>query len=302
VQEVDEISNAVNKAHSFFARLNEKDALLGLKELSKAVDLVRAAFALCKAPEEHIEKLAKAIAMIRHPISFAYTIYEHIIVDGVEIKNEWAVATDDWEAQRYEDFGYQLGLIYSHILVGGVQPAAVASVGEFTYPDAVNFVQGFANTFYEAMHYDMDPGCVYANVEKQDISDRMEKAVLLFRLQTEVDAWRGLHEIATLMVPTLRTVFERCGVRQRDLHLLSNAQRLVGNNREFVYTARDDIIVHGVDITRDVQALAYKWYRADFLTSGRALGDLSAAVLRGSDKKKEEAAADIGGEPTLLLA
>lgn len=94
----------------------------GLKELADAMDDVQKALLNCKAPEERIVKLADAIAMIRHPVEFAYMIGRHFIVDRVEIFDELNDAGNDWKHHSYEHFGFELGLICSQILIGGVRP------------------------------------------------------------------------------------------------------------------------------------------------------------------------------------
>jgi len=123
VNDAQELWFDIERAFSYFSQLDEKDAIRGLQDLSKAMEIVHDALRDCKASEDHLKALMQSIAMIRNPINFAYVIGKHIIVDRIEIFHELNAAADDWATAHFRSFGFQLGLICSQILVG--QPAVV---------------------------------------------------------------------------------------------------------------------------------------------------------------------------------
>jgi len=291
VQEVDEIPNAVNKALGFFALLNAEDALLGLKELSEAMDLVRAAIALCKAPEEHLEKLSKAIAMIRDPTSFAYTISKHIIVDGVEMKNELTVATHDWETQHYEDFGMQLGLIFNQILVGGVKHALPRTIFGFGKDDAVEIFKGITEGLYR-----YDDKKVEALVQKKCVQgerrfyDTINNKVLkLLRRRSKTQAKEAFVELSKMMMLSVYPTFSDCEFSVPDLFKLRKALWFMERGR-FEYIGRGRIKINGKDITGEWDIAVSNWprnYNQFGLYLGKVLKQLSPPPVPVKGKAAE---------------
>jgi len=104
-----------------------------------------------------------------------------------------------------------------------------------------------------------------------------------------VMSWRGLME-----------VFMGCGAAPRDLDLLEQANLMVQDPKELVFTPNKDIIVHTVDITQDL-AEAKSWFLAQkYLRVGVMIGQMAHAVFRAEKKRDGEAAEDV--EPALPSA
>lgn len=72
----------------------------------------------CSQTKADWDKLDKIAAMFKDPKSLVWHMGKDIWFNGMDITHRIATAITDYEASKWEDFGYQIGAVASEVLVG----------------------------------------------------------------------------------------------------------------------------------------------------------------------------------------
>lgn len=64
------------------------------------------------------KSLIDAFAQFKSPISFVYHVGKDLVVNGVQIYKEIGQSIDDFEHQKFEDMGVQIGKAAEQLLLG----------------------------------------------------------------------------------------------------------------------------------------------------------------------------------------
>jgi len=275
VLDAEGIRHHLEAALQLFAKWNKEDAMTALIELAKAMDLVKDALKVCKAEEVHLEKLGKAIALIRDPVSFAYTIYSHILLDGVEIVREVNRSRVDWKNKEYEAFGVQIGLIFDHVLVGAEEPKVDVML---TPLDAVKIVEGVSKGFFVGK-VKMEPACVQ---DEQALKLNVDSAFKLFTRGTAHDAMKGLEQL-TYAMDKVRDALKECKAEEGHLEKLATAIALIRDPVSFAFTAYKHLVIDSVEIYGELHTAKLDWAHKSFEDFGDQLGLIFSQVLVGAD-------------------
>jgi len=116
VKDAQDLWFGVQKALAYLKKRNKEDASKGLIEFARVLKSVNLALKECNATEEHVVVLEKAIAILQHPKNFTYVFGKHLVVNDVDIYHELRAATDDWNLEEFQGFGFELGFVCSQLL------------------------------------------------------------------------------------------------------------------------------------------------------------------------------------------
>ena len=68
--------------------------------------------------EKDIEKLESFAAIFASPMSFAWHVGKDLVVNGVDIYHEIKTSVTDFEAGKWEDFGFNVGEATAKLILG----------------------------------------------------------------------------------------------------------------------------------------------------------------------------------------
>jgi len=94
------------------------DVLKGLKLLVEAFKELPADLTACKAVEADVKEIIAAFKQIHSPASFAYHAGKDLIVNHEDIFHEIEAAIADYKAQKWLDFGVQVGTALHKLIIG----------------------------------------------------------------------------------------------------------------------------------------------------------------------------------------
>jgi len=90
----------------------------GFQELADALHELPDALATCKASENDVKQIVHALAQFHSPKSFVFHVGKNLIVNRHEIYSEITTSVTDYRAQKWSDFGVQVGLALHKLIVG----------------------------------------------------------------------------------------------------------------------------------------------------------------------------------------
>merc|ERR1719150_3651480 len=108
----------IEKAVKDFEKKKSKPVMRGLQELADALHELPDALATCKASASDVKQIAHALAQFHSPKSFVFHIGKNLIVNRHEIYSEITTSVNDYRAQKWSDFGVQVGLALHKLIVG----------------------------------------------------------------------------------------------------------------------------------------------------------------------------------------
>jgi len=94
------------------------DVLNGLKLLVEAFKELPADLTACKAVEADVKEIIAAFKQIHSPTSFAYHAGKDLVVNHEDIFHEIEAAIADYKAQKWLDFGVQVGTALHKLIIG----------------------------------------------------------------------------------------------------------------------------------------------------------------------------------------
>merc|ERR1712083_175820 len=82
----------------------------------------------CKAVESDIVQFVNAFKSMATPTSFAFHVGKDLIVNGANIYHEIYASVNDFKAQKWGDFGVNIGTALHKLIIGATH-ASQLSVG-----------------------------------------------------------------------------------------------------------------------------------------------------------------------------
>lgn len=118
----------MNAAVQLIREKDAKDVLKGLEQVAEALKGVPTAVQECKNAtadaKAEAQKLEQALALMKHPVKFAYHVGKDLVVNGKDILKEIEAASLAYESEQWENFGMDLGEALRELLVGSLLSAA----------------------------------------------------------------------------------------------------------------------------------------------------------------------------------
>jgi len=104
-----------------FDKKTPGDVLKGLKLLAQALKGLPDELKACKAVESDVEEIISAIKTMNSPTSFAFHVGKDLIVNGADIYHEIYNAVSDYKAQKWLEFGVQVGTALHKLIIGAAE-------------------------------------------------------------------------------------------------------------------------------------------------------------------------------------
>jgi len=101
-----------------FEKKTAADVLKGLKLLAQAFEGLPADLKACKAVESDVEEIISAFKQMSSPKSFVFHVGKDLIVNHNDIFHEIYTAVNDYRAQKWLDFGIQVGTALHKLIIG----------------------------------------------------------------------------------------------------------------------------------------------------------------------------------------
>lgn len=111
----------IDEAVKDFEKKTAGDVLKGLKLLAQAFRGLPDDLKACKAVESDVEEFISAIKTMDSPLSFAFHVGKDLIVNGADIYDEIYNAVGDYKAQKWLDFGVQVGTALHKLIIGATE-------------------------------------------------------------------------------------------------------------------------------------------------------------------------------------
>lgn len=108
----------IDEAVKDFEKKTREGLLAGLKKLSEACEALPQELRECKVAEADVERLADALKRIHDPKDFVYHMGKDLLVNGKDIFREVNAAVGAYKAQRFEEFGVDVGTALRKLVVG----------------------------------------------------------------------------------------------------------------------------------------------------------------------------------------
>jgi hypothetical protein len=108
----------VKVAITDFEEKSAAGALAGLKELGKAVTLMKSEIQYCEGVKGDWEKLVKMVEVFNNPASFVYHVGKDLIVNGRQIYHDVDDSITQYHNKSYESFGQDIGDALAKLLIG----------------------------------------------------------------------------------------------------------------------------------------------------------------------------------------
>merc|ERR1719305_1600534 len=93
----------------------------GIQQLATAAEEIPSLIRKCKSAE----KDAAALALMKHPMQFAYHVGHDLLVNRVDIFHEVDAAVTAYKAAQWEVFGQNVGAALNKLIVGNMMLVAL---------------------------------------------------------------------------------------------------------------------------------------------------------------------------------
>merc|ERR1719253_317420 len=192
--------------------LEKKDAedmKKGIQQLAAAAQEIPSLLQTCKSAEKdakaQAEKIEKALALMKHPMQFAYHVGHDLVVNRVDIFTEVNAAVAAYKAQQWEVFGQNVGAALNKLIVGpemlvALPPAEAKNVEEVLS----GVMEGFGLT--------VEKECL--DGAKSDF-DGFETAIQLLEKKDAEDMKKGIQQLATA-AQEIPSLLQTCKSAEKD--------------------------------------------------------------------------------------
>jgi len=257
---ITDVENAVNH----FKSKNINDIIAGLKDVGDILTKVEDALKSCEAIEGDFEKLKQMAAYFSSPSGALIHIGKDIVVHGIDIYHEVTAAVKAMEEKQYYNFGYNVGKAGAQILLGEQKVEATAH-------DIVKVIEGVIKGAVDAEFSDLDK-CIDDGV---DIIDDVWDAVKRFQSKNPDEVVKGIKDIGIILEKAGAALTD-CKNIKADLTKLTEMASYFSNPETAVVHIGKDIIVHGVQIIKEVTAAVKAMEQKDYYDFGLNVGKAAA--------------------------
>jgi len=115
--DAEDILHDVEHAYADFKKGHAGDVIAGVKQVGNMLKSLKKALKDCNFVGD-IKRLESMGEIFASPLSFAYHVGKDLVVNRVDIFKEIKNAVVDYETEKWEDFGYNLGEAAAQVLIG----------------------------------------------------------------------------------------------------------------------------------------------------------------------------------------
>jgi len=207
-----------------------------------------------------------------NPETAVVHIGKDIIVHGVQIIKEVTAAVKAMEQKDYYDFGLNIGKAAAQILIG-------AEVEGTSSDNAVKVVEGL---IWGALEAEFKVAQCADDIIKIELD--IENAVKNFESKNVKGIKNGLLWIKKAFSGIYKALKD-CDDFEEDIEKLEELGESFSNPIAFVIHVAKDIIVHGVQIIKEIEGAVKAWRSSprNYYSFGENIGKAAAQVLLGQE-------------------
>jgi hypothetical protein len=289
IQDGEAIFRDAESAYEHFAKKDVTDAIDGVKDIAAAIQKIQAALKDCSSVKGDWEKMEKIAKEFKSPKSFAWHIAGDIWHNRVEITKEVHTAIDDWESQKWYDFGLQCGEAAEHVFIGKETQLSLQR-----QKDAA-IQAGFLNAFGGKFNLENLLFCIYEEDQAALMLDVAYQA--LQKVLTDKTWQDALGDAIGVVIGTVGAYqqFEQglpvceAVVSSADFELsnVTNAMTVVSNPVENLARMTENIKQYEGNFQDEAASALFHYHNEDYEKFGEFLGNMVKFAAYGPDKKED---------------
>merc|ERR1712190_528281 len=231
-----------------FEKKKAKAVMQGLHELADALYALPDALATCNATDYDVKQIVHALAQFHKPKSFVFHLGKNLVVNRQEIYSEIFTSVSDYKAQKWSDFGVQIGLALHKLIVGA--------------DDIKTCIKGMA-------------------IPMGDIED----AVRDFEKKKAKAVMQGLHELADALY-ALPDALATCNATDYDVKQIVHALAQFHKPKTFVFHLGKNLVVNRHEIYSEIFASVGDFKSQKWSEFGVQIGLALHKLIVGTDENK----------------
>jgi len=203
------------------------------------------ALATCNATDSDVKQIVHALAQFHKPKTFVFHLGKNLVVNRHEIYSEIFTSVSDYKAQKWSDFGVQIGLALHKFIVGADENTMVADGTATPAKDAGMIAGGIVEGFIGA---DNIKTCIKGMaIPMGDI----EEAVKDFEKKKAKAVMQGLHELADALY-ALPDALATCNATDSDVKQIVHALAQFHKPKTFVFHLGKNLVVNRHEIYSEI--------------------------------------------------
>merc|ERR1719326_2531692 len=216
----------------------------GIQQLATAAEEIPSLIRTCKSAEKdakaEAEKIEAALALMKHPMQFAYHVGHDLLVNRVDIFHEVDAAVTAYKAAQWEVFGQNVGAALNKLIVGTSMLVALSPA------------------------------------DAKSEFDAFDSAVVSLKKKDAEDMKKGIQQLATA-AEEIPSLIRTCKSAEKDAKAeaekIEAALALMKHPMQFAYHVGHDLLVNRVDIFHEVDAAVTAYKAAQWEVFGQNVGD-----------------------------
>merc|ERR1719382_1067028 len=258
-----------------FEKKKAKAVMQGLHELADALYALPEALATCNATDSDVKQIVHALAQFHKPKSFVFHLGKNLVVNRHEIYNEIFTSVSDYKAQKWSDFGVQVGLALHKVIVGADENTMAIDATATPAKDAAMIAGGIVEGFVGA---DNVKTCIKGMAIP--IGD-IEEAVKDFEKKKPKTVIQGLHKLADALyaLPDLLAI---CNASDSDVKQIVHALAQFHKPKTFKFHLGKNLVVNRHEIYSEIFTSVSDYKAHRWSNFGRQVGLALHKLIVGS--------------------
>ena len=250
----------------------------GIDEVAAALTTITGAYKLCTSAKDvaQLQKVEEMVKTLKNPITLVTDVYHNLKVNGKDITSHIDAAADDWHAEKYHEFGMDLGFAVAETTLGKQEIEALEAAN---LQIAFDISYGVLLGAVRAEGLDNMDTCFSGPPQ---IIDTADQAIKDFRAGGVDNIVHGLKQLAVLTTQ-MRQELQACKGVEADWKKLEEMAAVMSNPTSFAYHVGKDLLLNGHDIYNDIDAGIAEYGDQQWKPFGESVGNALAKLIIGDE-------------------
>lgn len=280
ITDAEDVAIDAEKAFNDFSDKSVSGVIQGLKDLGDMVNEIKVAMTDCEQISDNDwSEITNAVDTMSNPLKFAYHVGEEILINGVNIYHDIESAQSNWESQKYEAFGENVGDVLEKVLLGEVEPINMVTYYGLSKVEVIKIIEGMLMGALKAESFGDLASCI-TDVDEAVVD--INKAIQDFRSEDSTGVKSGLSDLEGAIIEIAKAVKD-CSDIKNDWEKMVEMATAFSNPMSYAYHVGKDLLVNGVDIYNDITDAMRNWEDASYESFGENVGDALAKLLIGEE-------------------
>lgn len=273
----------IERAAQDFAKEDYSDIKKGLEEMGNLIKLVPSAIKTCESIPQDISELEQMAEVFTNPWELAWKVGKNLIVNGVEIIDEFSHAVVDYDNQDWKDMGKYTGEALVNIFLKGsynyrnnLSSDNLANVAQ----TIIGFLEGVA---MEEKLDNLDT-CL---VDGETLWGYYQDAEIQCK-QLSFSSIKKCVQDMGAAAKLLPSALKACEGAPADLKKLEDMAKVFLNPVDLVYNVGKAIFLDGTNIYHEVTDGVSMYEKSDYLDFGKDFGLALSEVFLGGQTRDED--------------